>query len=1657
MVRNDDLFLYHPVRTEGHLAIKFERTEELLNEATGPFLIRPIDSSETENTNLIKAANINCKNCDAIVAFKIFCGPNHDSLICISMKATHHIMDDGSILSNSSLGGAPRRKNLLKQFLDERDITEFYGSKMNLMKSNSLVGPLIHPTVEDLNELEMDLLVKDRPRSYQIECFCAASMFSSIIQIPTGAGKTHISAMLTALYKRLNPNRMVWFLTDRIPLVFQQALYIENQTSLTVLPLAGDVQTNLRPSQLIKYDVMVCTVQLLINMLIIGQIRVDDVSLVIIDEIHHAVRNHPYVVFIETFLSKRSGNERPRLLGLTASPAAGAPIQMKLQLRELSRLCAAQLYTPCIYRSDLASAVNRPSTKYIPVSLSFGDSKLFQVLFENIHKLLIDESCPCSNLEEVRMNLRGLTVKSRQDHKLAAKLFRVHHFLTALEMTSILGSKYSRAFLIDLLKPSSDGGLDEKPLTPHEAKILEICEEEDQERNVSPKAQALCKLLESIDLETTSDTRMIIFVETKRTARWLASFLQDYLSSKGLTSWNPTAFTGQSSNSVDGMSWKSEQRPILALFRSGHVKLLIATSVLQEGLDVAACNHIVLFDRTWSLKSFLQSRGRARAQDSEYTIICSVDDKNYYEKLFQQEILLSKMVRDEMVDGEVLSLESTMQTILLNVKCSKLDFSRSCPNLVSSDGLLALPNANGESDEDEEDESEYILTLNLHNSTIENSEGPCQLNLIEIERRRDHFPFLAELEQISVSIELPAISLKSIKRSWIQLSEELLDPLINERFPDALIELDRIIPDLIAGSVADGSHSFIPFSMEMQKFSAGILDSGNKFIESASQHHSFTPTMSQIVFDSLSRRISILFQESLDKTFRIDIAYDKIDSFCLIARNPASDESNFSLILPLKTAPLLHVSTDDVTNFEIEKKIGDVHWERVTSNCFNERLNGVFPSCPSIKIDLFLNGMTSRKLFQILRKLGSNILYTCNLEMESFPEFHSIWLMRTEKFLNNLDFETQYRLRSVISETWSKTSLRLSQDWLERAASVAQGVLNLFTKKLSANRFIDPCECLEICLENFKDLHDKPEHENIQGALSVKLVTWTPSRIYHHSPTIFLSNRVLREFGADNFIRVHFRDEDFLKLSVIRSNSSIDNLLEVGVRGCLDDGIVIGGRKFEFLAMSSSQLRGHGCWFVDEKLGADQIRSWLGSFEEIRNVAKYVARLGQSFSASKPTVTVSSFDAIPDWVNNGHCFSDGCGVISVQLAQEIASKLNLLEIPSAFQIRFAGFKGVVSVSPEISGLALRPSMKKFETHHRSLDVLNISVAFPCFLNRQIIMILSALGVPDSVFETLQLNHLKYLAECFNSHGKLSLNHLNISHLDPMDPFMRSLISAQYRQQLAELLTKTRISVPNGRILMGVVDETGTLAADEIFCQIKDDRLFAVIDGDIVVAKNPCMHPGDVRVLKAVRNSRLEVYSQNVVVFSRQGTRPVPNMCSGSDLDGDLYFISWDQSLIPPQVDEPMKYDGLAANVKNGPITSDDLKEFMVFFIKNDKLGVIANTHVAFADQFKEGVRDPACMALAKLFSFAVDFPKTGYIAEIPKEIRIEKYPDFMQKSDVPSYASHRIIGKLFREIKAIMNEEIPEDSYEGIPINKELLTPGYQVTTFCFILFYFIH
>jgi len=44
---------------------------------------------------------------------------------------------------------------------------------------------------------------------------------------------------------------------------------------------------------------------------------------------------------------------------------------------------------------------------------------------------------------------------------------------------------------------------------------------------------------------------------------------------------------------------------------------------------------------------------------------------------------------------------------------------------------------------------------------------------------------------------------------------------------------------------------------------------------------------------------------------------------------------------------------------------------------------------------------------------------------------------------------------------------------------------------------------------------------------------------------------------------------------------------------------------------------------------------------------------------------------------------------------------------------------------------------------------------------------------------------------------------------------------------------------------------------------------------------------------------------NVVVFSSKGERPCCNMMAGGDLDGDVYFVSWDSELISHLKEEEM--------------------------------------------------------------------------------------------------------------------------------------------------------
>jgi RNA-dependent RNA polymerase len=407
----------------------------------------------------------------------------------------------------------------------------------------------------------------------------------------------------------------------------------------------------------------------------------------------------------------------------------------------------------------------------------------------------------------------------------------------------------------------------------------------------------------------------------------------------------------------------------------------------------------------------------------------------------------------------------------------------------------------------------------------------------------------------------------------------------------------------------------------------------------------------------------------------------------------------------------------------------------------------------------------------------------------------------------------------------------------------------------------------------------------------------------------------------------------------------------------------------------------------------------MGDFVEIKVPAKYAARLGQCFSTTRYISSARpALRTVEDVERNGYCFTDGVGQISPVLAHMIAHELKLPahDVPSAFQFRMGGCKGVLVVWPKVKGhdIWTRKSQQKFKAAFNGLEVIRHSQLSRASLNRQTITILSALGVPDEVFDRKlleQIDHFERAMDDEETAVQMLGRYLDESHttvtmaamvsngfMAAQEPFMMSLLHLWRSWSVKLLKDKAKIVIEDGAFALGVSDETGILrghqseqqegvhdvdSLPEIFLQISDtsrSRKSIIIEGVCIIGRNPSLHPGDIRVVRAVNVAELH-HLRDVVVFSQKGDRDVPSMCSGGDLDGDDYFVIWDKDLIPEVWNSrPLEYGAPEPVRVDGQVQVKDLAQFFVLFMKNDSLPTIAHAHLAFSDWLREGVWEKRC-------------------------------------------------------------------------------------------------
>ncbi|KAJ3231112.1 Protein rrf1 [Chytriomyces hyalinus] len=178
-----------------------------------------------------------------------------------------------------------------------------------------------------------------------------------------------------------------------------------------------------------------------------------------------------------------------------------------------------------------------------------------------------------------------------------------------------------------------------------------------------------------------------------------------------------------------------------------------------------------------------------------------------------------------------------------------------------------------------------------------------------------------------------------------------------------------------------------------------------------------------------------------------------------------------------------------------------------------------------------------------------------------------------------------------------------------------------------------------------------------------------------------------------------------------------------------------------------------------------------------------------------------------------------------RLAAKLASGFSDIvdAVPSAFQIRFGGAKGMASVDPSLPGrrMNIRQSMIKFETKNSSvIEVAHYSsVTRDAYSNRQIILILEDLRVPKQVFMELQRNAVRELASMWCDKTKLI-------ELAGKDAAFGNYARLRENMQLSEWLTNEFVRAS-----------------------------FAHIRTYLLKEINPVIHPGDVQAVDFAKSGK----------------------------------------------------------------------------------------------------------------------------------------------------------------------------------------------------------
>lgn len=437
-------------------------------------------------------------------------------------------------------------------------------------------------------------------------------------------------------------------------------MVIERFTGLKVQRRSGEHKADASWS---ASDISVCTAGMLNNAVKMKKIDVSQLSLLIFDEVHEANSQHSDYGLLLPLITKCAATQRPRVLGLTASPS-GAETDLQQAIVSLCSRLDAVPFSPILDDDKNTDKENDIKCDYVEIHKSPFQLRFETFVFDSVASLVQLHNFFEANWKEIPANVdvkiktdavlkilshSRLVAHNTNDLALMQLTQVMNKWIDALDMLQIFGPRklidFIRADIAFVAKEDSVSALSSR-LHPMLFTFTSKLNQMENEHHVTIDSPRVAALLSQLLLHQDDQERILIFVDRRNTAERLCRRLKDH---PIVGNMNPEYVIGN----ANGGFPKELQQEVMEKFHNGECQVLVATSVLEQGIDVAACGVVICFDGIKSVKSIIQSRGRARKSSSKFIAFVTSDGRRRVNELTGMEVAMGFAIQQLMLKYNV--------------------------------------------------------------------------------------------------------------------------------------------------------------------------------------------------------------------------------------------------------------------------------------------------------------------------------------------------------------------------------------------------------------------------------------------------------------------------------------------------------------------------------------------------------------------------------------------------------------------------------------------------------------------------------------------------------------------------------------------------------------------------------------------------------------------------------------------------------------------------------------------------------------------------------------------------------------------------------------------------------------------------------------------